>query len=129
MNHCGVCFRDLSKVICCTLTRWECGLFCDGACLVTHLRSCTTCASREAFLAVPDYCREAYRLAMIAAGQLPGFEHVPTDRAVATAEAQGEQLTAQLLTPAPSISRTTGQMERHSPLFRESSANSQLNLF
>ena len=38
------------------------------------------------------------------------------DRATAAAEAEGERLTQTLLTPQPSISATSGAMEKHSPL-------------
>ena len=47
----------------------------------------------------------------------------------AAAQAQGADLSAQLLQAPDSITARTGEMERRSPLFCESAANPQLTLF
>ena len=60
---------------------------------------------------------------------LPTMENSPADRAAAAGEAQAVILGDRLRAPLPSISRTTGDIEKSSPLFRESSANPQQNLF
>jgi len=60
---------------------------------------------------------------------LPSFEAVPAERAEASAVALGERLTGELLAPIASISRRTGRMESHSPLFANSAANPQGSLF
>ena len=123
---CVVCYRVLKgrKAIHCTLTR--CGVICDGQCLTIHLRNCPNCACVEAIEEIPVDCRGAYLDAMPG---LPGFENVAADRAAAAVEAEGESLSAQMLTPLPSISRTAGAIQTHSPLFRETAANPQLSLF
>jgi hypothetical protein len=54
---------------------------------------------------------------------------VAADRSAAMGEAKAAELAERLKTPLASISRTTGEMEKRSPLFRESSANPQQNLF
>lgn len=59
---------------------------------------------------------------------LPGMESVPAERAEAAAGAQGEQLTGEAAQPAGDISRATGEMERKSPLFRDSEAGGQGNI-
>lgn len=78
-----------------------------------------------------EAARVAYLEAAIAGdiSSLPGFGNVAADRAAAAADAQGEALTAELLRPAASISARTGTIETYSPLFRDSAANPQLNLF
>jgi hypothetical protein len=60
---------------------------------------------------------------------LPTMGSVSKDRATAFGEAQAVILADRLRAPLPSISRTTGDIEKTSPLFRESSANPQTNLF
>jgi hypothetical protein len=60
---------------------------------------------------------------------LPTMETVAADRAQAIGEAQADELTARLKSPLPSITRTCGDIEMHSPLFRESPANPQQDLF
>jgi len=60
---------------------------------------------------------------------LPGMENVPAERAEAAAEAQGERLTAEAAQPAESISAATGKMERESPLFRDTEASGQGQMF
>ena len=60
---------------------------------------------------------------------LSTMENVAAERAAATGEAQAVVLADRLRAPLPSISRTTGDIEKSSPLFRESSANPQQNLF
>jgi hypothetical protein len=60
---------------------------------------------------------------------LPGMETVSADRAAASNEAVAVDISIQLHTPLPSISRVTGEIEKHSPLFRESDANPQPKLF
>jgi hypothetical protein len=57
------------------------------------------------------------------------METVEADRAAAAGESLAAELGARLLSPLPSITRTTGAIEMHSPLFCESSANPQTNLF
>ena len=123
-DGCLCCKRHMRNVICCTLTR--CGLLCDGQCLQIHLRNCADCSSPEALAEIPADCRSAYLAALQC---LPGMAHVPADRAEAAAIAEGESLTGQMLTPMASISRTAGQLETFSPLFRETAANPQLSLF
>jgi hypothetical protein len=48
---------------------------------------------------------------------------------VAAAAKRGEELTKELQQPGADISRRTGEMERNSPLFRETEANPQFALF
>ena len=60
---------------------------------------------------------------------LPGMESVPAERAEAAAGAQGERLTGEVAQPAGDISRATGEMERKSPLFRDSEASPQNEMF
>jgi hypothetical protein len=60
---------------------------------------------------------------------LPTMENVAAERAAASGEAQAATLAERLRAPLPSISRTTGDIEKTSPLFRESSANPQTSLF
>jgi hypothetical protein len=77
-----------------------------------------------------DRCSWCARAAgAVPAVVLPGFEHVAADRAEAAAEAQGESLTLRMREPRRSISAAAGAMEVHSPLFCDSSANPQQNLF
>jgi hypothetical protein len=85
------------------------------SCYSEHADNCFECAASREPLPVDDL--------------LPGFESVPVDRAAAAAESLGSALTAELLTPAKSITARTGQMEIHSPLFGGSSANPQSSLF
>ena len=56
-------------------------------------------------------------------------ERIDGDRTAALGEAAADSMTRQLLTPLPSISRISGLIEKLSPLFCESPANSQLKLF
>jgi hypothetical protein len=60
---------------------------------------------------------------------LPTMETVAADRAAAAGEALAAILADRLRAPLPSISCVTGDIEKGSPLFRESSANPQQNLF
>ena len=60
---------------------------------------------------------------------LPTMETVAADRVAAAGEAQAVILADRLRAPLPSISLTTGDIEKTSPLFRESPANPQQNLF
>lgn len=83
-----------------------------------------------------SFARTAARVAFILKPQLkeeeltlPTMESSPADRAAAAGEAQAVILADRLRAPLPSISRTTGDIEKSSPLFRESSANPQQNLF
>jgi hypothetical protein len=57
------------------------------------------------------------------------METVAADRAAAAGESQAAKLAEMLKSPLPSISRITGDMEVNAPLFRESPANPQQNLF
>lgn len=60
---------------------------------------------------------------------LPTMETMPADRAAAAGESLAAELSDRLLMPRPSISRATGEIEKHSPLFCGSSANPQPSLF
>lgn len=60
---------------------------------------------------------------------LPGMEQVPAERAEANAEQQGKDLTAKLTEPPKSIEAKAGDIEQHSPLFRDTEANPQGNIF
>ncbi len=60
---------------------------------------------------------------------LPTLATVPSDRAAALAIATGEELTRRMHSPRKSINRAAGAMEVCSPLFRESAANPQADLF
>ena len=60
---------------------------------------------------------------------LPTMESVAADRAAAAGEAQAVILEDRLRAHLPSISAITGDIEKSSPLFRESDANPQKNLF
>lgn len=60
---------------------------------------------------------------------LPGMEHVPAERAEANAEHQGQELTAQLTAPPKSIEGKAGEIEQRSPLFRDTEANPQRDMF
>ena len=91
-----------------------CGMMCP-ACAEAHAPSCSECSEEW------DEPEVAYTL--------PGMDHVAEERAEAAAEALGDDLTRQLLIAQPSISKRSGEMETHSPLFRESPANAQLSLF
>lgn len=66
---------------------------------------------------------------MIKSLLLPTMETMPADRASAAGESLAAELSDRLLMPRPSISRVTGEMEKHSPLFCGSSANPQPSLF
>lgn len=59
---------------------------------------------------------------------LSGFAHTIPERAQAAAAAQGESLTQQLHAPGRSIGRVR-ELVATSPLFRDSTANPQQNLF
>jgi hypothetical protein len=65
----------------------------------------------------------------IADPTLPGMEHVPAEHAEALAQATGEALTAKLLEPLADIERKAGEIEQRSPLFRDTEANPQPDLF
>lgn len=60
---------------------------------------------------------------------LPGMEQVPAERAKASAEQQGKDLTAKLTEPPKSIEGKAGEMEQKSPLFRDTDANPQKSMF
>jgi hypothetical protein len=60
---------------------------------------------------------------------LPGMENVPAERAEAKAGAEGERLTGEVAQPKEDISRKAGEMERESPLFRDTEASGQSGLF
>lgn len=60
---------------------------------------------------------------------LPGMEHVPSERAEASAEQQGKDLTAKLTEPPKSIESKAGEIEQKSPLFRDTEANPQRDMF
>jgi hypothetical protein len=60
---------------------------------------------------------------------LPGMEGDIEAQRTAAGEEQGRQLTDRLLAPRPSISRAAGEMERESPLFRDTEASGQGSLF
>jgi 2'-5' RNA ligase len=60
---------------------------------------------------------------------LPGMEGDIEAQRTAAGEEQGRQLTDRLLAPRPSISRAAGEMERESPLFRDTEAGGQGSLF
>lgn len=60
---------------------------------------------------------------------LPEMESVTEERAAAAGEALAVSLAERLRSPLPSISRAAGEMETRSPLFRETAANPQKNLF
>lgn len=57
---------------------------------------------------------------------LPGCEHVDTEREAAAGIAQAEELTAELRRPLQDVSKSAGEMERHSPLFFGTGDNPQL---
>jgi len=57
------------------------------------------------------------------------METVPADRAAAAGESLAAELSERLKASLPSISRATGDIEQHSPLFRETDANPQQTLF
>jgi len=59
----------------------------------------------------------------------PTMGNVAADRAAASGEAMAAELADRLRAPLPSVSRIAGDIEMHSPLFRESSANPQPFLF
>ncbi|HEV7674371.1 MAG TPA: 2'-5' RNA ligase family protein [Candidatus Angelobacter sp.] len=60
---------------------------------------------------------------------LPGMEpHVAAEKE-AVAEKHGEDLSREITAPKESISTKTGEMERNSPLFRDSEASGQSGLF
>ena len=60
---------------------------------------------------------------------LPGMEHVPAERAEASAEQQGKDLTEKLTEPPTSIEGKAGEIEQKSPLFRGTEANPQRDMF
>jgi 2'-5' RNA ligase len=60
---------------------------------------------------------------------LPGMESVPAERAEAVAVQQGKDLTAKLIQPPKSIEAKAGEIEQKSPLFRDTEANPQEDLF
>lgn len=60
---------------------------------------------------------------------LPGFERDIEANKESAAEEQGRQLTDKLLEPGKNIDKATGEMERNSPLFRDSEASGQGSLF
>jgi hypothetical protein len=60
---------------------------------------------------------------------LPGMEHVPAERAEASAEQQGKDLTERLNEPPQSIEGKAGEIEQKSPLFRVTEANPQRDMF
>lgn len=60
---------------------------------------------------------------------LPGMEQVPAERAEASAEQHGKDLSDKLTEPPKSIERAAGEMEQKSPLFRDTEANPQGGLF
>lgn len=60
---------------------------------------------------------------------LPGMEHVPAERAEANAEQQGKDLTDKLSEPPKSIEAKAGEIEQQSPLFRDTEANPQRDMF
>lgn len=60
---------------------------------------------------------------------LPGMEHVPAERAAASAEEQGRQLSQQMAEAPRSIEGAAGEMERGSPLFRGTEASPQSEMF
>lgn len=91
-----------------------------GDCFAAHSPSCVECGG-EALEADDDDDDDELLL--------PTFEAVPSERAEAAAEALGERLTGELLSPRPSISARAGRMEIHSPLFANSAANPQGSLF
>lgn len=78
-------------------------------------------AAHAAFILKPQLKEDEFTL--------PTMENVSAERAAANGEAQAATLAERLRAPLPSISRTTGDIEKTSPLFRESSANPQINLF
>jgi hypothetical protein len=51
------------------------------------------------------------------------MENADADRAQANAEEEGRKLTALMRTPKASINTNTRDIEQHSPLFRDSEAN------
>jgi hypothetical protein len=55
---------------------------------------------------------------------LPGLEDTAAERAQALAEEQGRQLTARMRQPRADVTGKTREIEQHSPLFRDSAANS-----
>ena len=80
----------------------------------------------------PYHCQECGRPAdhiLHPRPTLPTMETVAADRAAAAGESQAAKLAEMLRSPLPSISRITGDMEVNAPLFRESPANPQQNLF
>jgi hypothetical protein len=82
--------------------------------------------------AVPQFLRKLQPKPAPAAGAeapLPGMQQAIAEQRTAAAEEQGRQLTQEIAAPAESVSRAAGEMERASPLFRESEAGGQKNLF
>jgi hypothetical protein len=57
------------------------------------------------------------------------MEHVPAERAEASAEQQGKDLTERLNEPPTSIEGKAGEIEQKSPLFRGTEANPQRDMF
>jgi len=49
--------------------------------------------------------------------QIAGMESMPVERAQARAEAEGQELTAEMKQPGKSISKKAGRIEREAPLF------------
>lgn len=60
---------------------------------------------------------------------LPHMEQAVAEHKAAAAEEQGRQLTREIAAPPESVSRAAGEMERESPLFRDSEASGQEGLF
>ncbi len=60
---------------------------------------------------------------------LPGMESAVAEQKKAAGEFQGEKLTQEINKPPASIEETAGKMERESPLFRNSEANPQKDMF
>lgn len=60
---------------------------------------------------------------------LPGFEHTFEERKEARAEYEGEQLSKAILEKKGDISKKSGDIERHSPLFAGTDANPERNVF
>jgi GGDEF domain-containing protein len=60
---------------------------------------------------------------------LPGMESVPAERAAADAEEQGRRLSEKIIEPPQSIEARAGEIEQRSPLFRDTEANPQREMF
>jgi hypothetical protein len=100
---------------------------CCESCRLRGFRSVACYKTRCTKAQAPDICGVCRHPLNV--GILPTLEYVPAARAVAASETAGADLTAQLLAPLGSISAQTGRLESQSPLFRESDANPQRNLF